>query len=47
MVHWSGIWRALGKSKADVVKLIESQPDSELIARAPAFCATPQGSLEG
>lgn len=29
MCHWTGIWKALGKTKADVVRLIESQPDSE------------------
>ncbi|ORY86704.1 transcription regulator HTH, apses-type DNA-binding domain-containing protein, partial [Leucosporidium creatinivorum] len=27
MCHWTGIWKALGKSKADVVRLIESQPE--------------------
>lgn len=25
-VHFTGIWKALGKPKADIVKLIESQP---------------------
>lgn len=29
MCHWTGIWKALGKNKADVVRLIESEPDSE------------------
>lgn len=33
MCHWTGIWKALGKSKADVVRLIESQPDSESFGR--------------
>ncbi|KAI0050509.1 DNA-binding domain of Mlu1-box binding protein MBP1 [Auriscalpium vulgare] len=26
-VLWTGIWKALGNSKADIVKMIESQPD--------------------
>ncbi|KAH9948581.1 hypothetical protein B0H21DRAFT_733136 [Amylocystis lapponica] len=26
-VLWTGIWKALGNSKADIVKIIESQPD--------------------
>ncbi|KAH9169592.1 hypothetical protein EDB89DRAFT_2196979 [Lactarius sanguifluus] len=26
-ILWTGIWKALGNSKADIVKMIESQPD--------------------
>jgi hypothetical protein len=26
-VLWTGIWKALGNSKADIVKMIDSQPD--------------------
>ncbi|KAI0319069.1 hypothetical protein OF83DRAFT_863380 [Amylostereum chailletii] len=26
-VLWTGIWKALGNSKADIVKMVESQPD--------------------
>ncbi|CCO32538.1 hypothetical protein BN14_06599 [Rhizoctonia solani AG-1 IB] len=26
-VLWTGIWKALGNSKADIVKILESQPD--------------------
>lgn len=26
MVHFTGIWKALGHTKADVVKLVESDP---------------------
>ncbi|GBE90056.1 hypothetical protein SCP_1800780 [Sparassis crispa] len=26
-VLWTGIWKALGNSKADIVKIVESQPD--------------------
>ncbi|KAI0763318.1 transcription regulator HTH, apses-type DNA-binding domain-containing protein, partial [Trametes elegans] len=26
-VLWTGIWKALGNSKADIVKIIDSQPD--------------------
>jgi hypothetical protein len=32
MVHITGIWKALGKNKADIVRLIESQPESALAA---------------
>lgn len=31
MVHFTGIWKALGHNKADVVRLIESQPESEFL----------------
>ncbi|EIN03931.1 DNA-binding domain of Mlu1-box binding protein MBP1 [Punctularia strigosozonata HHB-11173 SS5] len=28
-VLWTGIWKALGNSKADIVKMVESQPELE------------------
>ncbi|KAF9507149.1 hypothetical protein BS47DRAFT_1304389, partial [Hydnum rufescens UP504] len=28
-VLWTGIWKALGNAKADIVKMIESQPELE------------------
>ncbi|EPQ53931.1 DNA-binding domain of Mlu1-box binding protein MBP1, partial [Gloeophyllum trabeum ATCC 11539] len=26
-ILWTGIWKALGNSKADIVRMVESQPD--------------------
>lgn len=30
MVHFTGVWKALGHQKADVVRLIESEPAGKL-----------------
>ncbi|KAI6025336.1 hypothetical protein BKA83DRAFT_4260198 [Pisolithus microcarpus] len=32
-VLWTGIWKALGNSKADIVKMIDSQPDLASVIR--------------
>ena len=35
MVLFTSIWKSLGHTKADVVRLIESQPDSESLLPCP------------
>lgn len=32
-VHFTGIWKALGKTKADIVKIIDANPILETIIR--------------
>ncbi|KAG2750924.1 DNA-binding domain of Mlu1-box binding protein MBP1, partial [Suillus brevipes Sb2] len=32
-ILWTGIWKALGNSKADIVKMIDSQPDLAPVIR--------------
>jgi hypothetical protein len=32
-VHFTGIWKALGKTKADIVKIIDANPILESIIR--------------
>jgi hypothetical protein len=32
-ILWTGIWKALGNSKADIVKMIDSQPDLASLIR--------------
>ncbi|PFH46461.1 hypothetical protein AMATHDRAFT_154925 [Amanita thiersii Skay4041] len=32
-ILWTGIWKALGNSKADIVKMIDSQPDLASVIR--------------
>lgn len=32
-ILWTGIWKALGNSKADIVKMVDSQPDLAPVIR--------------
>ncbi|PHZ07205.1 DNA-binding domain of Mlu1-box binding protein MBP1, partial [Rhizopus microsporus ATCC 52813] len=42
-VHFTGIWKALGNSKADIVKIVDGNPDLQ-VKKVRGGCLTIQGT---